>query len=417
MEIQSYYLWLGAFFGFLMAWGIGANDVANAMGTSVGSKAITIRQAIFIAVVFEFSGSFLAGGEVTNTIREGIIYTGPFLEEPKLLVIGMLASLLSSAVWLFIATHFGWPVSTTHTIIGAIVGFAAVGIGVDTVQWGNVGYIALSWLLSPVLGGVIAYGLFRSVQYFIFNKVDPIASAKKAVPYYMMIAGWVVTMVTLDQGIKNLGLNLHFMTSFMYSVPVSILLYFIGKWAVQRLKLDPKADQNFHFTNVERIFGVLMIFTGCAMAFAHGSNDVANAIGPVAAIAHAVSNNGDFLKSSPIPVWVLLLGSAGIVSGLVMYGHKVIATIGSGITELTPSRGFSATLSAAATVVLASGAGLPISTTHTLVGAVLGIGLAKGVHALNMGVIGTIFISWIITLPAGAILSIIFFEGLSWFLL
>jgi PiT family inorganic phosphate transporter len=417
MEIQAYYLWLGAFFGFLMAWGIGANDVANAMGTSVGSKAITIRQAIFIAVVFEFAGSFLAGGEVTNTIREGIIYTGPFLEAPKLLVIGMLASLLASAVWLFIATHFGWPVSTTHTIIGAIVGFAAVGIGIDTVQWGNVGYIALSWILSPILGGIIAYGLFRSVQHFIFNKPDPIASAKKAVPYYMMIAGWVVTMVTLDQGIKNLGLDLPFMTSFVYSIPVSVLLYFIGRWAVQRLKLDPKADKNFHFTNVERIFGILMIFTGCAMAFAHGSNDVANAIGPVAAIAHAVSNHGDILKSSPIPVWVLLLGSAGIVAGLVMYGHKVIATIGSGITELTPSRGFSATLSAAATVVLASGAGLPISTTHTLVGAVLGIGLAKGIHALNLSVIGTILISWIITLPAGAILSIIFFEGLRFLLL
>ncbi len=290
-------------------------------------------------------------------------------------------------------------------------------MGVGTVQWGNVGYIALSWLLSPILGGIIAYGLFRSVQYFIFNKTNPIISAKKAVPYYMMIAGWVVSMVTLDQGIKNLGLDLSFMTSFVYSIPISALLYFIGRWAVQRLKLDPKADKDFHFTNVERIFGILMIFTGCAMAFAHGSNDVANAIGPVAAIAHAVNNHGDILKNSPIPVWVLLLGSAGIVAGLVMYGHKVIATIGSGITELTPSRGFSATLSAAATVVLASGAGLPISTTHTLVGAVLGIGLAKGVHALNLGVIGTILISWVITLPAGAILSIIFFEGLCWILL
>lgn len=411
-EIPMYYLAIASCFGFLMAWGIGANDVANSMGTSVGSKVITIGQAVLIAAIFEFSGAFLAGGEVTNTIREGLLHAHHFTPYPKLLVLGMLAALLSSAVWLIIATFFGWPVSTTHTIVGAIVGFGAISMGVDSVQWENVSYIGMSWIFSPFLGGIFAYALFMSVQHLIFYRPDPVASAKKMVPIYMALSGWVISMVTLDQGIKNLGFDFSFSKSAVFASLIAILFYGFSRYWVQHLVLDPSADKTFHFANVERVFSILMVFTGCAMAFAHGSNDVANAIGPVAAISQAVTSHGHIANQAPLPIWVLLLGSVGIVAGLVMYGHKVILTVGSGITELTPSRGFSATLAAATTVVMASGAGMPISTTHTLVGAVLGIGLAKGVHALNLRVIGTILISWLITLPVGALFAILFFKAM-----
>jgi len=409
MDHATTYIILVAAFGLFMAWGVGANDVANAMGTSVGSGALTIKQAIMVAAIFEFAGAYLAGGQVTKTIRKGIIDPSVLSGTPELLVFGMLAALLAAAIWLLIASHFGWPVSTTHSIVGAIVGFAAVGISVDVVNWGKVGSIVMSWVVSPVTSGVIAFALFRSVQRLILDTDKPFENAKRYVPVYMFMVGFIVSLVTLLKGLKHVGINFSMGESYLLATVVGITIALIGAAKIKNIKCDPDADKDFHFANVERVFVVLMLITACAMAFAHGSNDVANAVGPVAAVVGIVGSGGEIASKTAMPPWILLLGGIGIVAGLLTYGHRVMATIGTGITELTPSRGFAATLAAATTVVIASGTGLPISTTHTLVGAVLGVGLARGIGALNMKMVQSIFMSWIVTLPAGALLAILFF--------
>ena len=410
--ISSYSLLLigmAAVFGFFMAWGIGANDVANAMGTSVGSKALTIKQAIVIAMVFEFAGAYLAGGEVTSTIRKGIIDSAYFVNQPELLVFGMISALLAAGFWLLIASYLGWPVSTTHSIIGAIVGFSAVGVSMESVQWTKVGGVVGSWVVTPAISGFIAYLIFMSAQKLIFDRSNPLAMAKRYVPYYMGLAGFVLSLVTIKKGLKHVGLNLGSIEGFLWALGIAVLVFAIGKFAIGRLKFNPSDDKDMHYTNVEKVFAVLMVVTACAMAFAHGSNDVANAIGPLAAVVSVVTSGGDIGSTAKLAWWVLPLGAVGIVAGLAMLGKRVIATIGNGITHLTPSRGFAAELAAASTVVLASGTGLPISTTQTLVGAVLGVGMARGIAALNLGVVRNIVISWVVTLPAGAIMSIAFF--------
>ncbi|MGA1562488.1 MAG: inorganic phosphate transporter [Gammaproteobacteria bacterium] len=409
MEFATVYLVLVALFGLFMAWGVGANDVANAMGTSVGSGVLTVRQAVIVAAIFEFAGAYLAGGSVTETIRKGIVDTGLLTNTPELLIFGMLAALLAAAIWLLIASHFGWPVSTTHSIVGAIVGFAAVGIGIEAVKWGKVSSIVMSWVVSPLLAGLIAYALFRSVQRLVLDTEKPFENAKRYVPMYMFFAGFIMTLVTLLKGLKHIGLHLTTGQSYLIAVGVGLVVAVIGAVIIRRMQIDPEADRNFHYANVERVFGVLMVVTACSMAFAHGSNDVANAIGPVAAVVSVIDHDGVIGQKSELSSWILLLGAGGIVFGLLTYGHRVMATIGKKITELTPSRGFACELSAATTVVLASGTGLPISTTHTLVGAVLGVGFARGIAALNLRMIRTIFMSWIVTLPAGAFFAILFF--------
>ncbi len=413
MEIIANYgnvlIILAIIFGTFMAWGIGANDVANAMGTSVGSGAVTIKQAIIIAVIFEFAGAILAGGEVTATIRKGILDAALFTNEPHLLVYGMLASLLAAGMWLLIASSFGWPVSTTHSIVGAIVGFGAVGVGVDAVAWNKVFQIVISWIASPILAGVISFILFRSLQNLIIDTKHPFDNAKKYVPYYMFLVGFIVSLVTIFKGLKHVGVSFDTFTSYLLSIGVGLLVTMIGTFLIRKIHLDPDENKDFYYASMERVFGVLMIITAAAMAFAHGSNDVANAIGPLAAIYSVVESGGLIGAKSALPIWILLVGGAGIVVGLITYGHKVIATIGTGITQLTPSRGFAATLAAAATVVIASGTGIPVSTTQVLVGAVLGVGLARGMAALDTRVINKIFLSWIVTLPAGAFMSILFF--------
>ncbi|MGI2171377.1 inorganic phosphate transporter [Shewanella sp. MF05960] len=400
---------LAATFGFLMAWGIGANDVANAMGTSVGSNAITIKQAIIIAMIFEFAGAFLAGGEVTSTIRKGIIDASFFTETPELLVYGMIGSLLAAGIWLVVASALGWPVSTTHSIIGAIVGFAAVGVNIDSVSWGAVGGIVGSWVVTPAISGFIAFIIFQSVQKLIFNTDDPLSSAKRYVPFYMAIAGFVMSLVTITKGLKHVGLHFSTVEAYLLALVVAVVVGLIGKVAIGRLKMSEKADIKTQYGNVEKVFAILMVVTACCMAFAHGSNDVANAIGPLAAVVSIVESGGVIGSKAVLNWWILPLGAVGIVLGLAIFGQRVMQTIGKNITHLTPSRGFAAELAAASTVVLASGTGLPISTTQTLVGAVLGVGMARGIAAINIGVVRNIVVSWVVTLPAGAALSIVFF--------
>ena len=409
MEHTTLLLTLAATFGLFMAWGIGANDVANAMATSVGSKALKLRTAVIIAAIFEFAGAYLAGGEVTSTIRKGMVDATLMSDTPELLVYGMLSALLAAGVWLLIASRFGLPVSTTHSIVGAIVGFAAVGIGVEAVEWGKVVTIAMSWIVSPVLAGTLSYLLFKSVQSLILNTSDPFDNAKRYVPFYIFFTGFTISLVTVFKGLKHVGLEFSPLECYLLASVIGIILALLGAFLINRITLSPKLNKHSHYQNVERIFGVLMIFTACSMAFAHGSNDVANAVGPVAAVVGIVNSGGVIGQKMALPPWVLMLGAIGIVTGLMTYGHKVIANVGNRITELTPSRGFCCEMAAASTVVLASAIGLPISTTHTLVGAVLGVGFARGISALNLRVIGTILMSWIITLPIGAALAILFF--------
>ncbi|MFZ5757004.1 MAG: inorganic phosphate transporter [Pseudomonadota bacterium] len=400
---------LACAFGLFMAWGIGANDVSNAMGTSVGSKVFTIKQAIIVAMVFEFAGAYFAGGEVTSTIRSGIVDASDFTHMPFDFVLGMLASLLAAAIWLLVASTMGWPVSTTHSIVGAIIGFGLIAGGSQAIHWDQVGEIAISWVVSPVSAAIVAYFLFRSAQRLILDTDDPFRNAKKFIPWYMFAVGFILAMVTMTKGLKHIGLPLSNTEALMLSVAIGALVMALGMFMMRRIEPDPEADREFRYASVEKVFGVLMIFTACSMAFAHGSNDVANAIGPLAAVLGVVQSGGEIAAKSATPQWVLLMGAVGIVIGLATYGYKVIATIGEKITELTPSRGFAAEFAAATTVVIASGMGMPISTTHTLVGAVLGVGLARGIGSLNLGVIGGIFTSWVITLPVGALLSMLIF--------
>jgi PiT family inorganic phosphate transporter len=379
------------------------------MGTSVGSGAITVKQAILIAAVCEFAGSFIAGGDVTATIRSGIIDSASLVGRPELLVYGMLAALLAAGIWLMIASARGWPVSTTHSIVGAIVGFAVAGIGVDSVHWDMIGRIVASWVISPLLGGIVALLIMLSIRRLILNAENPFRQAKRWGPVYVFLVGWIVSLVSLFQGLTHLNLNLTSFESLALATLIGSVTAIIGKILIDRVQVDERADRAFHFASVEKTFTPMMIFTACAMAFAHGSNDVANGIGPLAAIVSVVQSGGAVTQQSALPLWILVLGGIGIVVGLATMGYRVMQTIGTKITELTPTRGFSATLAAAAVVVLASKTGLPVSTTHIAVGAVMGVGLARGIAALDLRVIGNIVVSWLITLPAGAILAAIFF--------
>jgi len=394
-----------------MAWGIGANDVANAMATSIGSGALTVKQALLVAAVFEFAGAVLAGGEVTKTIRKGMVDTTVFVGQPEILVYGMLASLLAAATWLLIASRNGWPVSTTHSIVGAIVGFVIVGVGFNAVVWSKVGTIVMSWVISPLTAGLIAFAIFTSIKALILTKKKPFQRAKKYTPYYIFAAVALISLVTMFKGLKHVGLELTTVQAYVIAAILGAVVALISKFAIAKIHIDEDVSRRMHYDKVEQLFAALMVVTACSMAFAHGSNDVANAIGPVAAVVSTVQA-GEVTAQAGLPIWVLVIGGLGIVVGLGTYGIRVIKTVGTHITELTPSRGFAAEIAAAFTIVVASGTGIPISTTHTLIGAVLGVGLAKGMHAINIKVVGRIFLSWVVTIPAGAFLSIAFFFAL-----
>ena len=409
VDYGSVFITLAVVLGLYMTWGIGANDVANAMGTSVGSGAISVKQAIIIAAIFEFSGAFLAGGHVTKTIRKGIIDPTPIMGNPEILVYGMLSALIAAAIWLTIASWMGWPVSTTHSIIGSIVGFAIVGIGVDAVNWPKIVTIVLSWIVSPLVGGAIAFLLMRSIQKFILDTDTPFLNAKRYAPFYVFIVVFVISLVTLFKGLKHLDIELSIVQSLIYAFIFGVFVTVIAHIIINRISMKLGESIHDQFNQIEKIFGIMMIFSASAMAFAHGSNDVANGIGPMAAIVSIVESGGEMAQKSRLPLWILLIGGFGIVLGLATFGYRVMQTIGSKITELVPTRGFSAELAAAATVVIASRTGIPVSTTQIAVGAVMGVGLARGIGALELRVVGGIMMSWVITLPVGALLSIFFF--------
>ena len=405
-----WFIGLALLAGLYMTWGVGANDLANAMGTSVGAGALTVKQAIIIAAVFEFAGAVLAGGSVTSTIRKGIIDPSGLEANPEYLVYGMLAALISAGFWLMIASSKGWPVSTTHSIVGALVGFGMVGIGSSSVNWDQIGSIVASWVISPAVGGILAFLLMQTVRKLILNKKDPFEAARKWGPYYIFLVGFIISLVTITKGLKHIDIEITTLNGVLLSFGFGLLTALVGGNMLRRAKRDLEAEKDFRFASVEKVFAPMMIFTACAMAFAHGSNDVANGIGPLAAVVSVVQGGGAIMQQSALPIWVLLVGGLGIVVGLVTMGYRVMMTVGKKITELTPTRGFCAELAAASTVVLASGTGLPVSTTHILVGAVMGVGLARGIGALDLRMIGRIVMSWIVTLPiAGVVAAVVFF--------
>jgi PiT family inorganic phosphate transporter len=401
-------VWLAGGLALYMAWTIGANDVANAMGTSVGSGALTLFSAVIVAGVLEFAGAFLVGGHVTDTVRKGILDAEIVSVNSDLLRYGMLGALASAATLLLVATRFGLPVSTTHSIVGAIVGFGAVGMGLDAVVWGKVGQIVASWATSPLIGGVLAFGIFNIVRWLILDREHPMVEARRFGPIFFFVVTFVIGLVTLFKGLKNLKLDLDLPEALMWSTLVGLAGAAIGRFFLMRVPIDEGAVGLDRFRNVERVFAVLQIMTACAVAFAHGSNDVANAIGPLAAVIH-VEQGVEFAGKAAVAPWMLIVGGIGIVLGLATWGYRVMETVGKKITELTPSRGFAAELAAALTIVLASRLGIPVSTTHILVGSVLGVGLARGIGALDFGVVGRILMSWVATLPIAAALSIFFF--------
>lgn len=407
MELATLFIVLAVILGLYMTWGVGANDVANAMGTSVGSGAITVRKAILIAAIFEFAGAVLAGGHVTGTIRKGII-DATYVPSAEIFICGMLAALLAAGIWLMVASYYGWPVSTTHTIVGALIGFGVVGLGPEAVAWGKVGSIVASWLISPLMGGLIAFLLTLSIRHLILDTDRPFDNAKRFGPLYVFLMGFLIALVTLFKGLKHLDIELSTGQSLLAAAVIGGVVAFLGRVLIQRITIDTRAERDFHYASVEKVFAPLCVFTACSMAFAHGSNDVANGVGPLAAVV-SVAKSGTVAQSSALPIWILLVGGGGIVLGLATLGYRVMKTIGEKITELTPSRGFCAELAAAGTVVMASRLGLPVSTTHIIVGSVMGVGLARGIAAIDMRVVARIITSWLVTLPIGAALASLFF--------
>lgn len=404
--------------GFYMAWNIGANDVANAMGTSVGSGALTLKRAVIIAAVLEFSGAFFFGSHVSKTMQSGIVNPEIFSNNPQILVFGMLAALGSAGIWLQLASYYGWPVSTTHSIVGAIIGFGAIVGGIEAVYWTNVAYIVSSWVISPLLGGILGYYIFILLRKQIFYAHNPVAATRRWTPLIVFVVSLVLALILVFEGFHNLHLELSLWVKVGLVLLLGCLGALIGYLAVQRipptLPIKGKSGRKWiaashqEYATVEKVFAYLQITSACMMAFVHGANDVANAIGPLSA-AVAILTTGLYAVEAPVPTWALALGGVGIVIGLATWGWRVIETIGKKITELTPSRGFSAEFAAAATIALASRLGMPVSTTHTLVGAVIGVGFARGLEAVNLTTTRDILISWVVTVPLGALLAILLF--------
>ncbi|MDA1013681.1 MAG: inorganic phosphate transporter [Planctomycetota bacterium] len=481
IDTQTFLLGLLLFTGLYAAWNIGANDVANAMGTSVGSGALTLRRAVILAAIFEFLGAVIVGSNVSETVRKKMFdpadLTKIYGKEEAALVLGcgMIASLLAAGTWLLIATWKQWPVSTTHSIVGAVVGFGCVSLGVDLIQWSKVGLITVGWVVSPIMSGAIAYAMFTVILRTVFYKRDPVRAAREMAP---LLVFWVLVVlcgVTAYKGLKPLYSRFDIdpfaphavATTIAVAVVLGLIGAFVTKWLLRDVKAGPgntsnpllhadvarslgkaimhlkrvrantddsmnqdavqlldqlesmhtvaikrteKGTDSHELRKVENIFVYLQVLTACFVAFAHGANDVANAIGPLSAGWQAV-HDGVINNESAVPPWALVIGGVGIVLGLATWGWRVIKTVGERITELTPSRGFCAEFAAAVTILLASVLpfGLPVSTTHTLVGAVLGVGFARGLAALNLRTMRDIVASWAITIPAGALLSVFFF--------
>ena len=409
-----------ALLGLYMAWNIGANDVANSMADAVGSGALSVKKAVIAAGICEFAGAVLVGSHVTDTIRKGIVDPSALASMPgmlegepaALLVIGMSAALLSAAIWLNFSTMTGMPVSTTHSIVGAVAGFGIVAAGIGSVNWGKMGQIVASWFISPIAGGLMAFIIFKIISKMILGREQPVKAAIKVTPYIVFFLAMVVTLATIYKGFKHVLKGVDWLTdthTLLIAVGISIVSTIISRIHVRKKLRDkeslPLAQQ---LELVEQVYVPLVIISSCAVAFAHGANDVANSVGPLAAVAN-ILKTGTVEMKVPVPLWILVLGGAGIVLGLSTYGYRVMSTVGTKITEITPTRGVAADIAATATVLICTRMKLPVSTTHTLVGAIMGIGLARGLAGIDSRIAKKIFRSWLITVPAAAVVCIILF--------
>ncbi|MDX1900477.1 MAG: inorganic phosphate transporter [Gammaproteobacteria bacterium] len=409
MDHGSLYIIIAAVVGLWMTWGIGANDLANILSTAIGSKAISVRQALTIAIIFEVAGAYFGGSEVSATIRSGVIDASQLAHTPILLAYGMLSVLLAGACWMTFASWLGMPVSVTNAIVGALVGVGVVVFGAHAIHWQTVRHIALSWVLSPTIAGVVAYLLFVSIRRSILGVDDPLAAARRLLPIYLVLVAFILSMMTSLKALHHFIVQPSWILMIVTVLATTFVVTGLGWLAMLRIRMGDTMDRHTRFMYIESLFSVLMALTACAMVFAHGSNDVAIAVGPVSGVINFV-NHGHFLHSKDATFgYITLAGCAGVVIGLIMYGRKVIETVGQSITLLTPSRAFAATLAAATTVVVSTGTGIPVSATQTLVGAVLGVGLARGIDALDLTVVRNIFMSWMITIPAAAGLATVFF--------
>lgn len=411
MDYSIVYIIIAIVLCFFMTWGVGANDLANVMSTTMGSKAVSVKQALLIALVFELAGAFFGGTGVTETMRDGIINTSELANHPLILIEGMLGVLLACTVWMNFASYIGVPVSITNALVGSMVGFGSLVLGSDAIHWTQVYHIAIGWITSPLIAGITAYGLFISIQQSIFVADDPLERAKKYIPIYLFLVGCILSFITVFKGLNHFDIQLNLIQELIVTLITSCCLTAFGIFCIRRIPENRELiKRRERFKQIERYFAVLMAMTACAMVFAHGSNDVALTIGPLSIVYNLVTNPEQTVELAQYPSWIVLLGCTGVLCGFFMYGRKVIETVGSSITALTPSRAFAATLAAATTVVVATSIGIPVSATQTLVGAVLGVGLARGIGALNLIVIRNIFTSWVLTLPAASLLTIVSYK-------
>jgi len=398
---------IALFTGFYMAWTIGANDVANSMGTSVGSGALKLKHAVILAGIFEFSGAVLVGSHVSSTIKSGIIQP-ELLNSPEIYAIAMLACLMASAIWVFIATYYSLPISTTHAIVGSVVGIGIL-LSPSLVNFNIVFNISMSWILSPFLGGLISYLFFRLITKIIFSKHDSLQSLIKVGPVLIFFNIFVISLSIFYKGLSKLGLHFSTYQALEISILLGIVCALTSAYIFNNIDFRKPRSDSEKYHQIERIFGYLQIMTACSVAFAHGANDVANAIGPLSAVINT-TRTGAIDPSASIPIYILIIGGIGIVIGIGTWGYRVIETVGKKITEITPSRGFCAEIGTTITVLLCSKMGLPISTTQVLVGAVMGVGMARGIAAIDFSIIKRIIVSWCITLPISAITSIIIYS-------
>ena len=400
--------------GLYMAWNIGANDVANSMADAVGSKALTIFWAVVLAGICNFCGAVLVGSHVTDTVRQGIIDTQAFTDEPRILAHGMVCAMLAAAVWLNLASYFGMPVSTTHSIVGAIIGFGILQAGLGHIHWGKLGQIVASWFISPLAGGIMAFAIFKLISRHILAVEKPVVAARKGVPVCVFFTFAILIIAIIYKGLKNIHLDLKGSEAITLSIIGGLIAAGISNLFIRRNRnYNGELPFEQQLVAVEKIFAVLVIITSCTVAFAQGANDVANAIGPLAAVAEIVKNN-TVPGKVPVNIWFLVLGGLGIAVGLAMFGYRVMRLVGTKVTKITPSRGVAADLSTMVTVLTCSRLGLPISTTHTLIGAIIGVGLARGITAINRKVVASIFTSWIVTIPVSAGLTVLFYIIAKW---
>ncbi len=410
---------VAAVFGLYMAWNIGANDVANSMADAVGSGALSVKYAVVAAALCEFLGAVLAGKHVTETVRKGIVDQSAFADQHQLLILGMCCALLAAAIWLNAASWFGMPVSTTHSIVGAITGFGIAAFGTSVVHWGTMGKIVASWFISPVVGGVIGFCVFTMMVKLMLGQSDPAARARKMGPVFTIFLLIIVFASTIIKGFHfKAGKFAETLAKMPMLTKVTMVVFTIGIIvafivALVRMMRETRSvegkDIRTQLGAVEKAFVPLVIISSCSVAFAHGANDVANSIGPLAAVYNIIKEGGIPAGKIPVQGWILALGGVGIVIGLATFGWKVMKVVGTEITEMTPTRGVAADMAATATVLMCTLMGLPISTTHVLVGSIIGVGMARGIGAVDMNVTRNIFGAWLITVPVAGVLSGILF--------